>query len=191
MSESNGNGKSNGKTRKPANRRGRRRRFAMNDRQVKVSRLYLKGWPQRRIAEELGTSQTSVSHDLREIEAIWRMESVRHLNKRKSEELARLDHIEQTAWEQYDRSLRDAVTTQEKATDDGNETTVTRKGQAGDINCLRLILSCHERRCKLLGLDAPDKLQVGGQIEHMTRDQVTKALTQRLFQLRGCEPSTN
>jgi predicted transcriptional regulator len=99
-----------------------------------LSRLYVKGRTQAEIAAELGISQPQVAYDLKDLRERWKASQ----DRTKAEELARIDAIEAEAWKGHS----DSQDHSEKAA------------------YLRTALSCVEKRCKLLGFDAPEKHDV-------------------------------
>jgi hypothetical protein len=99
----------------------------------------------------------------------------------KAQELAKIDEVERRAWDAFERSQQEKqIATQEEhqvpftVTEkdaDGNLVTVVktktrkhlqirREGQSGNPAFLNTILTCIERRCAILGLDAPKRFTV-------------------------------
>lgn len=103
---------------------------------VETARLYCQGLSQAEIGERLGVSQRTISKDLREIQRRWQAACVEAISQGKARELARIDELERTYWAAWFDSKR-------AATRDGNPA------------YLQGVLACIEKRCKLLGLDAP------------------------------------
>lgn len=168
-------------------RRGKRRllkvvKANIENRQTRVGQLYCEGKTQSEIGQLLEqegfgkTSQPTVSLDLKAIRAIWEEKRVMDFDKRLSEELAKLDRLEEKLNIAYEKSCEDAVeVTVMKAPKRGlsiklrkgeidsvgagiaDKPTVTQeitktKGQYGDISILTEIRAVIEKRCKLLGL---------------------------------------
>jgi len=130
------------------------RRYAqLDERREQVARLYLKGYTQRWIANELGISQSSVSADLKRIREQWRIEAAHKYEAWLMEQLAKLDAIEQEAWAGWERSQQNAVT----ITNGPKGATTSTRNQAGDPRFLDMALSVIERRCRLLGLGAGEE----------------------------------
>ncbi|HYH64872.1 MAG TPA: hypothetical protein VD866_09285, partial [Urbifossiella sp.] len=137
-------------------------------RRAKVAALYLRGKSQVEIAKAVRASQPTVSRDLAALRAEWRSAAARDLGERVAEELARVDRLEAEAWEAWDRSRKAAeVTTTEKAgTRGGKGATPAVRSKAstriihrdGEPRFLHVVEWCISRRCELLGLDAPAKL---------------------------------
>jgi hypothetical protein len=128
----------------------------IEQRRARVAASYLRGEYQHDIAEREGVVQATISNDLKAIRAMWRESAVRDLDAHKERELARLDHLERTYWQAWERSLQERQSSHtKKANRKDGETTETglRKEQRdGDPRFLDGVLSCITARCKLLGL---------------------------------------
>jgi len=146
---------------------------AKNDR-VRIAELYIKGVYQSVIAKELGLSQVQISHDLKRIQAEWVKNTTLNLDAYKGKEIAKIDQVERTAWEGYTRSLgkfKSTITTGRDISENketgkvtaGNKDQVVKvEERNGDPRFLDIVMKCIERRCKLMGLDAPDKHEHSG-----------------------------
>ena len=154
----------------------------IEERRSRVARLYLQCFTTREIAKEIGISQSQVSRDLVAIREEWRGSAVRDFEAYREREIRKCDVLEREYWESFRRSRED----QREETSDGAESTVTSKGSGdgganaaggvtetrnserakvkvkynrpGDIGCLAGILKAQERRAKLMGLDAPERI---------------------------------
>ena len=131
----------------------------------RMADLYLQGWLQADIAAELGVDPSTVSRDLKALQAEWLQSALVDFDAAKAAELAKIDRLEREYWHAWKRSCEDAETATEKFT--GNEKSPSRiekskrvEGQAGDPRFLTGIQWCIERRCKILGIDAPSALDV-------------------------------
>lgn len=131
---------------------------------ARLSELNLKRWTQARMAQELGVSTRQIKRDLKIIRQRWQETQVANVGTRCAREIAKIDLVEREAWDAWDKSKQDAETRTErirkgKASGPGNsvEVSIRTEGQAGDATYLKTVLDCIERRCKLLGLDAPEK----------------------------------
>jgi hypothetical protein len=102
--------------------------LAVEDRRREVARLYLARWTQREIARELGVSQTLVCFDIQAIREEYRTERQEMIER----EVASLEAVEREVCDRYD--------------EDRNPEWLDKR------------LKCMERRAKLLGLDAPKKV---------------------------------
>lgn len=143
----------------------KRPRLDVEKRREQIAGLYARGFTQLKIGEMVGCTQQQVSLDLKRIRQKWLESTLRDFNEAKAQELAKIDQAERQAWRGWTRSLRDAETV--KVTEEGEDAgkrVVTTKGQAGDPRFIELVLKCIERRCKLLGLDAPVRSDITGQL---------------------------
>ena len=132
---------------------------AIDARRVEVARLRLRGHSMQEIAGLLGVSKTSIHDDLVALRAEWRDERVTYTDLERTEQLAKLNEIERESWGAWEFSKRTAekkVMTNSKKF--GRTKQVTRASQHGDPRFLEQIGKCIERRCKILGLDAPEKV---------------------------------
>lgn len=143
---------------------------------VTIAQMYKEGKLQVEIAKELGLSQGQISQDLAEVLRRWRAEAAETIDAIKQRELDKINNLEVEYWHAWELSLKDATgTTVEtktvalKASADGGDavelpaaetkTTKRRAGQSGNPAYLAGVQWCIDRRCKLLGLDAPTKQQ--------------------------------
>jgi len=143
-----------------------------NDR-VRIAELYIKGVYQSVIAAELGLDQSQISRDLKAIQKQWVENTTLDLDHFKGKEIAKIDHVERVAWADYARSkqeFKSVITKGKKFGKDDKgkiiakdkEQTVKTEERNGDPRFLDVVMKCIERRCKLIGLDAPDKHELTG-----------------------------
>lgn len=134
----------------------------------RISALYLKGKRQAEIADELGVTQQQVSYDLRTIHKRWRESSLININEAKHRELERIDLLEQTYWDAWERSLGERMKTRtERNTTNGGDgqrdkASVEKETLLGDPRYLAGIERCIELRCKILGINAPQRVEHSG-----------------------------
>ena len=135
----------------------------------RVAALYLQGRYQVDIAAELGIDQSTVSRDLKAIRKEWRASSVRDFDEARAQELAKIDELEREAWAAWERSKAETrtVTRRRRQVPAGDgtagelsEQSLKTEQRHGDISYWNAVLKCVERRCALLGLDEPQKLDV-------------------------------
>jgi hypothetical protein len=106
-------------------------------------------------------SQQTISNDIRAIQKEWLASSLRDFDEMRAQELAKIDRLEREYWRGWERSCEDAETVRKEGPASGVEKIVkTEKGQAGDPRFLAGVMSCIDRRCKLVGMDAPKELKV-------------------------------
>lgn len=110
-------------------------------RRVRVAQLLLAGVrDQSRIAEQLGVGQSTISRDIKTLEARWAVEAVQDIAAAKGLDLERIERLISALW-------GDAIKGKWLATD--------------------RVLSLMQHRAKLLGLEAPEKadINVGGSLK--------------------------
>lgn len=131
----------------------------------RIGDLYLQGWLQCDIAEEVGVSQPTVSNDLKYLHKEWLASGTIDVGEAKSQELARLDMLEVEYWKGFIRSCEDEVVTTTRdyfyKGEPQTDVTVRRKPQAGDTKFLDGAKDCLKQRCKILGVEAPVEHEVG------------------------------
>jgi hypothetical protein len=165
---------------------------------VQITRLYLQGRTQRDIAEVVGVSQGQVNHDLKLIQTRWRESSIMDMNEAKQRELARLDELEREYWAAWEQSKNERTRARQESdgkSKDGKpnvvRATMEKEQRDGNPAFLAGVMSCIERRCKLLGLDAPAKAELtgkdGGPIktEVANKPDLSKLSVDELLQLRS------
>jgi len=147
--------------------RGTRPKTDIAARRREVGRLYLQGKTQPEIAVELAISQPTISRDLKALRDEWLQSALVDLNEAKSKELAKVDALELEYWDGWRRSCEDAETVKQKgkAAGEGGKPQVTdvektAKGQAGDPRFLQGIQWCINKRCEILGIDAPKRTDI-------------------------------
>ncbi|GAB3783344.1 hypothetical protein GCM10028818_41170 [Spirosoma horti] len=144
---------------------------AIAQRRANVARLYLQGLRQSDIAIREKVTQGQVSQDLVAIRAEWQESTIFDFNEAKIQELVKIDHLESTLWDAWHDSkqplkkkstkMRGEVneTTDKKAQKAKNlETTDYTEERLGDPRYLIGVDRCIERRCRILGLEAPLKI---------------------------------
>lgn len=163
---------------------GTQRKTEITHRRLQVSEMYLRGVYQSEIAAKLGVDQATISRDLAELRKEWLDRSVNHIDQRKAIELAKIDRLELEYWAAWDRSKENAevevveqIGSRKKiksGTGDNKETIEPERikkykrteGQSGNPAFLAGVLSCIDKRCEILGLNAPKRtdLTSGGEV---------------------------
>lgn len=130
----------------------------------RISRLYLQGALQVDIADQLGLDQSTVSRDLKALHQEWLDSAAVDYNQAKANELAKIDNLELVAWEAYQSSIEPIIKrkTAKKVSGETTEATQEVSLGYGDPRFLDKVSWCIDRRCKLLGLDAPTRNVVTG-----------------------------
>jgi hypothetical protein len=138
------------------------------ERRKNVARRYLQGQTQAEIALAFETDQATISRDLSEIQKEWLTAAILDGGIWTARELAKIDEVERLAWTGWFRSQENAETLRARRHEDTGETEKVVRNQAGDAGFLQVILTCIQRRCDLLGLNAPKEHRVQGEIDIKT-----------------------
>lgn len=129
-----------------------------------ISEMYLRGKTQAEIGDVIGMSQQQISYDLKILRNRWLAQSVANIDEIKARELAKVDHLERTYWESWKRSLEDFTVKTTKARKtrqvDSGEKIVKVEGRNGDPRYLQGVQWCVNKRCEILGLNAPSGLEL-------------------------------
>ena len=127
-----------------------------------IAREYLKGRYQHEIADALEISLATVKRDLAKIRQLWLESSLRNFDALKAEQLAKIDTVETEAWTMWSKSCERQVRTSKQEIEatryPGLNIRTDDEQGTGDPRYLQIALQCVERRSKLLGLDAPQKI---------------------------------
>ncbi len=149
----------------------KRTKFQIERDRQDIADWYLQGLTQAAIAERVNSdpergytlTQQTISNDIRRIQKLWMASSLRDFDEMKAQELAKIDRLEREYWRGWERSCQDAETMRQEGDAGGVEKVVrTAKGQAGNPQFLAGVERCIERRCKILGIDAPTKMEHSG-----------------------------
>jgi transposase len=136
--------------------------FEIAKRREVVSKLYLQGKSQLAISEIVGVVPKTVFNDLKALREQWRQNAAANFSELQSRELAKIDLIEQECWDQWDRSKKDREIHSAEKEDglNGQKTKsgLKREGQTADTSYIDKIQWCINKRCQILGLDAPSKV---------------------------------
>ena len=135
----------------------------------RISDLYLQGWIQVDIAKDVNLDQSTVSRDIQYLQTEWQQSSLVDIDSKKAEELAKVDRLEREYWRAWDESCKDAETIRQEGSKSIVDNKIkpdkivkTAKGQAGDPRFLVGIQWCINKRCEIMGIDAPKKLEHTG-----------------------------
>jgi hypothetical protein len=146
---------------------------------IEIARRSLKGDSLGEIAEYINSirsytlSRQQIWRDLKAIHDEWRREYTTTYDEAIRNELAKIDELERTYWIAWDESkkkkemiratrIADTVNAggTEKPSYSRTKTEKREEQRDGDIRFLEGVERCIEKRCKLLGLNAPDKVDV-------------------------------
>jgi hypothetical protein len=150
--------------------RNAQERFRILERRRRVASQYLRGISQWEIGRQLGVTQQCIAKDIRALEKEWLASAVVDIDAAKAKELARIDRLERVAWRAWRRSCQrkeKASTRLEKKLDEDAKRakTVTSKQtelRDGNPEYLKRVEWCINKRCELLKLNPPQRLEHGG-----------------------------
>jgi hypothetical protein len=129
----------------------------------RISEMYLKGKTQQEIADATGVRQQQITYDLKTIRQRWIASSVRNFDEERGIALAKIDALERAAWDAWEKSCEEKTRKSIQQNAFGDKTSsVTTETLLGNPAYLQIVDRCIERRCKLLGLDAPVRTEVTG-----------------------------
>lgn len=134
--------------------------LAVQARRERVAAMYLQGLTQYEIAEREKINQGNVSRDLQAVRKAWQSSAIRDYDEDVNRELDRIDLLERTYWDAWQRSLSERTRSRTKrrtGAQPSDEASVEREQRDGNPAYLAGVLSCIEKRCKILGLDAPER----------------------------------
>jgi hypothetical protein len=153
--------------------RNAQERFRILERRKRVAGMYLQGMSQWEIGRQLGVTQQCIAKDVHALEKEWLAAAVVAIDAAKAKELARIDRLERVAWRAWRRSCqrKERATTrmERKLNEDTQKAkTVTSKAtelRDGNPEYLKRVEWCINKRCELLKLNPPQRLEHGGSAE--------------------------
>jgi hypothetical protein len=142
---------------KKANRKPHRSPAQIARDKRRISDLYLEGMLQAEIAEILGIAQSTVSRDIRSLQAEWLKDAQSNFEEMKAREIAKVERLEREYYKGWRRSFGpdDLVGDKSVAEDDEPEL------PSGDPRFLAGVGKCIQQRCKIQGVEAPTEHDVG------------------------------
>lgn len=158
------------------------------------SNLFLRGYTYREISENLNEenarrgvgytiTKQMVYWDMQQLLIEWKRERMENIDDYVTQELRKLDKMEVELWEAWERSKTGKLREKNrqnakprKVLEDGDnpeyygyEETTT-ETSAGNPRFLDLLLNVQQRRAKMLGFDAPIKVDIPGLKENTNSD---------------------
>lgn len=151
---------------------------------AKAATMYLQGWTQAQIAQEMDRTPAQVFHDLKVVRQIWLDNSLAAMTEIKARELAKIDEVEKEAWEAWRESKKEHIASSLKVVEPtmvaagapvpGMQTKQTkREKRTGSVEYLNTIQWCIEQRLKIFGGYAPAKLQVD-ELDRMIEKEIER-----------------
>lgn len=126
----------------------------------------LRGETHAQVAQVLGVSRQQIGWDLAALRKRWVTQSLTAFDERVAIEIAKLDELERTYWEAWERSRQSfsrTTTRSRQGTGRGpsqGEAMVVRHDRDGDPRFLEGVLKCIDRRIRLVGADAPIRVDI-------------------------------
>jgi hypothetical protein len=144
-------------------RRSTAEELAIESRRAQVANLFLQGIKrQHELAQRVCVNRSTISRDLQVLKTRWKEAAVRDLDAAKGQELDRLDQLERTYWEAWEKSKgpHEITTTEQITGGDGDRARAAIRTEElhGDPRYLEGVRWCIAKRCELLGLNAPQKI---------------------------------
>jgi len=168
-----------------------------------VAPMYLRGKTHTEICEALNKvrpyklSRSQITLDIKELNRRWQKQCNEAVTAVKARQLAVIDEVERAAWEAFERSLQASQrTTQESEAEpvEGKpdlqkkkRARVQRENRDGDPRWLDIVMRCVERRCKIIGVDAPTRgaIDLDAEVELKSANVATPTQTDSFDTNRG------
>ena len=123
---------------------------------ARIANLYVRGYSPEQITRKLGCDRADVLKCISIARKRWRKRASKAYDDLIAHEVAKLDEVERSAWDGWDRSLREEVQTGNEETEGPKgptiKTSVKRVTKAGSPAFLQTITATVKQRCELLGL---------------------------------------
>lgn len=132
---------------------------AREQRGEKVAALYITGLSIRAIALQLGINKTTAAEDLAAIRERWRKNAEADWLERVTVVEAELDEARRQAWAAWKASQGTQKVRTSKKKPSGPEVEVKSSVSYGDASYLEKILKGLDQKARLLGLNAPSKVE--------------------------------
>jgi hypothetical protein len=112
----------------------------------------------------------TVHKDIKALIEEWRETRALEIGQAKIAELERINEVERTAWDAWEKSILMKTTTEKNSGGsnqsggyNNEEKTVRVEETAGNPAFLRIVMDCVDKRCEILGLNSPLKLEGTGE----------------------------
>jgi hypothetical protein len=137
--------------------------FQIEHRRGQVANLYLEGKSLRQIGEVFGVSHVTIKRDVDAMYEEWRNDRKDTFDEAVIRMLRAIDKLESESWDAWVRSCKDAekVIEETGSSDKGpySKSRTEVAPQAGDPRFLQVILQAMQRRCAIIGIDSPKKIE--------------------------------
>jgi len=140
-----------------------------------IAPLYLRGHSIRHIVDHVNkkssrkTSLRTVHNDIKTLMAEWKEARLMEIDDAKRVELERINEVEKTAWGGWEKSLKLKTSVKKKGGGSNSAGAYTSEEEstkveesAGNPAFLRIVMDCVNKRCEILGLNSPLKIEGTG-----------------------------
>jgi predicted transcriptional regulator len=167
---------------------GHEPRTRVRTRELRATELAILGWPQHRIATELGISQAAVSKILARVDRRVLRELAEKRERYKVQHLMRLEHQYAELMHAWQQSKTDTTRRRQRKTQGGDGSTegtvaeLVVENQHGDARYMEGARRALADIRKILGLDAPQQLDVRAtpnQFEGLSEDALSEEIAKR------------
>ena len=128
-------------------------------RRAKVSEMVVRGLTEAQMMNELSVSRATVATDKRAIRDAWQQSQQMNFDESRRLEAERIDRIMAEAFGAWEKSKAGGL-----------------RNPNGDPRFLELALKAVDRRCRLWGLDAPQRIETDSTVRTMSVDPIRKLL---------------
>jgi hypothetical protein len=157
----------------------KRKSLATAKRRAEAVELYLAGWTQTAIAEKQGVTQPAIFEDIQVTLRELHEQRIADMELKQQEQVAKHQKVGREAWEAWERSQKDAETSKQSTGTneeggDWHKSEKTKRGQYGDPRFLDIVIKANEAIAKLMGLNAPDKLEITDRGGMLVREVIVR-----------------
>lgn len=114
-----------------------------------IAARYLRGEHLTDISKDIGISYPTIINDIKLLSNRWQKASIADIAKAKAAEIAKIQEVEKAAWEAWQASKTKTVVSNGEPID---------LDDAGNAKFLDIVLSCIDKRLKILGIH--DKIDI-------------------------------
>jgi len=132
---------------------------------AKIAAMYLQGLPSAQMALQLGQTPAQIDMSIVVLRRRWANTAIRDIDAAINEQLAKLDHLESQYWQAWERSQGIEMPLDEIRRLQRQYGITIRP--AGDVTFLDGVMKCIDRRIKLMGLDAPMRVDITAKVRMM------------------------
>jgi hypothetical protein len=141
--------------------RSNRKKEEVAKRRADVAEMYLQGNFMADIAKKWNVSVSQVSYDLKAIYRLWKQSALKDFDQLKERELIKIDNLEKTYWEAWQKTTEDWEKEKKRYTEAQlRELNKEQIKAFGDPRYLQGVQWCINKRCEILGLDAPERVDL-------------------------------